>query len=190
MYYGVHALHVNFKPVLENIQVAINFACPEENTSMKEIYVNYLKYKIQTMEKMKTEMMTSFLFNYMSNFGENDIIEDMYSRITNDLFHDQSQMANFVAGISNKLTDLKSNHTIVLNCTDVQSNLVNPLSQLNVQVEKIESALATAAQQYEEINMMLKRDTTLQKWIKHKHEDTTDYFRYVVILSKFIKVKV
>ena len=181
MYYGVLALHTNFKPLLENMQVTIKFACPEENTSMKEIYVNILKYKILTMEKMETEMMTSYLFNCMLNFGENDIIEDMYSRVTNDLFHDQSQMAKFVSDMSNKLTNLKSNHTIVLNCTDVQSNLLNLLSQLNVQVENTESALATAAQQYEEINIMLKRD---QKWIKDKHDNTADYFRYVAILLK------
>ena len=43
------------------MQAAINFVCPEENTSMKEIYVDYLKYKVQTMEKMKTEMMNVLL---------------------------------------------------------------------------------------------------------------------------------
>ena len=189
-YYGVHAIHANFKPLLENIQLAINFTCPEVNISMKEIHVNFLKYKVQTMEKMETEMMTSYLFNYMLNFGENDIIEDVYSRVTNDLFHDQSLMANFVSDMSEKLTNLKSNNTIVLNCTDVQSNLQNLLSQLNFQVENIEAALTTAEKQYKEINIMLKRDTTLQKWIKHKHDDTADYFRYVVIHSKFIKMKV
>ena len=184
VYYAVLAVHANFKPLLENMQVAINLACPEENISMKEIYVNFLKYKIQTLEEIEIEMMTSYLFNYMLNFGENDIIEDLYSRVTNDLFHDQSEMANFVSGISEKLTNLKNNNTIMLNCTDVHSNLLNLLSQLNVQVENIESALMTAARQYEEINMILKRDTTLQKWIKHKHDDTADYFRYVAILLK------
>ena len=166
------------------MQVAINFACPEENTIMKEIYVNFLKYKIQTMERMETEMIKSYLFNYMLSFGENDIIEDVYSRIANDLFHNQSQMANFISDMSVQLTNLKSNSSIELNCTDVQISLINLLSQLNVQVENIEAALATAAQQYEEITMMLKKDTTLQKWIKHKHDDAADYFRYVVIFPK------
>ena len=181
MYYGGPALHVNFKPLLQNMQVAINSACPEKNTSIKDMYVNVLNYKIQTIERMETEMMTSYLFNYMLNFGENDIIEDMYSRVTNDLFHDQSQMAKFLTGMTENLTNLKGNNSIMLKCTDVQNNLLNLLSQLNAQVE---AALLIAAQQYEEINMMLKRDTTLQKWIKHKHDDSADYFRYVVILHK------
>ena len=184
MYYGVLALRANFKPLLENMQVAINSACLEEKTSIKDMYVNVLNYKIQTIERTETEMMTSYLFNYMLNFGENDIIEDMYSRVTNDLFHDQSQMAKFLKGMTENLTNLKGNNSIILKCTDVQNNLLNLLSQLNAQVEKIEAALPIAAQQYEEINMMLKRDTTLQKWIKHKHDDSADYFRYVVILHK------
>ena len=71
----------------------------------------------------------------------------------------------------------------------MQSNLLNLLSQLNIQVENIKAALATAAQQYEEINMMLTRDTTLQKWIKHKHENTADYFRYVANLRKWSRFR-
>ena len=136
------------------------------------------------MEEMNTEMMTSYLFNYMLNFGENNIFEDFYSRVTNDLFHDQSEMANFVTDMSAKLESLKNNDSIMLNCVNVQSNLVNLLSQLNIQVGNIETALATAAEQYGKINMALQRDTTLQKWIKYKHEDTADYFRCVATFCK------
>ena len=162
--------------------MAISFGCPEENTSIKETYINLLKYKVQTLEEMETEMMTSYLFNYMLNFGRNDIFEDVYSRVTNDLFHDQSEMPKFVTDMSAKLESLKSNDTIRLNCVNVQRNLLNLLSQLNVQVQNIEAALVTATEQYGKINMALKKDTILQKWIQHKHEDTAEYFRYVAIL--------
>ena len=93
------------------------------------------------MEEMEKEMMSSYLFNYALNFGANDIIEDVYSRVTNALFHNGSEMSTFITVMSAKLTSLKSNDTNMFNCTDVKSNLFNLLNQLNIEVDNMRQRL-------------------------------------------------
>lgn len=131
---------------------------------------------------MYTTIMTSFLFEYVSNVRQKSIVEDMYSRVVNDLFEDRGEMANMVGNMSQFLSSLKNNDTLpsdVLDCPWNESTISDLLDQINVQTKTIGAALIIALQKYNQINQMIKADSTLQKWNKLTHDGTADYLRSV-----------
>ncbi len=129
---------------------------------------------------MKTFVTASFLFDYMSYFGQTVIVEDFYSRVTNDLFHDQSEMKNFAFNMNKMFNEIEK-HAAVQNfntdCNIIQNQVKKAFQQINKQVQNMTNALSILNLQYNQINIMLSNDQRLQEWMKRKHTGKDDYFK-------------